>query len=136
MDWSIIITSLLSAISGGVVTSFAKLKFSQKRDKLDLIKELNSEMATKTLKIRELQDEVLSLKDKCHEFEMRLLSSRCDLEHCGFREPPLPWKPKKPEDNDGDGKPDLRPVPQCKEDTHPVVAGAVKPKARTKKAKL
>lgn len=136
MDWTQILIALIGALFGGGIGAFAKLKIGKARDKLDLIKELNSEMATKTLKIRELQDEVLSLKDKCHEFEMRLLSSRCDLEHCGFREPPLPWKPKKPEDDDGDGKPDLRPVPQCKEDTHPVVAGAVKPKARTKKAKL
>lgn len=113
MGWTEIVVALIGVLAGGGLTAAATLGPARGKAKLDLIRDLNSELADKSRKIRELQGEVLHLISKCHEFEMHLLSTRCDKQSCGFRDPPLPWMSQAPAslDTDGDGIPDRDPEP-------------------------
>lgn len=85
--------SFISALFGLIGTIYGGWSYySRSRSKLDLIKQLNDELADKTIKIRQLNDEILKLTHERFDYEMRYLNSRCDLLDCGDRDPKLPWK--------------------------------------------
>lgn len=89
MDWTQILISafgLIGTVIGGV--SY----YSRQRSKLDLIRELNKELADKTRLIRKLNDEVITLTREKYENEQCYLSSRCFKTACDFRHPKLPWR--------------------------------------------
>lgn len=90
--------ALSGLLTGGLLTLVVtlnsqrrKAKTSADREEFDLQRELARDNAEKTVKIRELNAELLALTKERYELEMRYLSSRCDLTSCLMRRPPFPW---------------------------------------------
>lgn len=98
MDITQIIIAIIGLIGGGTLGTLFRIgvdrregTLKNKQLELDTIKLQNEELASKTRKIRDLTEEVFSLKDALHETEMKHLCTRCDIQTCRSRKPPLPW---------------------------------------------
>lgn len=105
MDWTTIITALVSAISGGGIMSVFYFKENRRKKSLEndamaseawqkLFERTDKELDEAREDRKRLEEEIKQLRTKINELEIELSELRvnkCEVQGCANRKPPRSW---------------------------------------------